>query len=550
MWLDKWLLCGLVLVRVYADQDVQLEIPQGILKGLKTETILHSKGYYSFKGIPYAEPNVGPNKFRIAEPANPWEGVYDATQHRGTCPFYCMMKKGLIGEEDCLYLNVYTPVLDKEARKAVMVWFFPGSWNSGTGDDMLFGPDFLVEQDVIVVTVNFRLGALGYLNTADKAAPGNAGMKDQVLALKWVKDNIHFFGGCPNRVTIFGASSGAASVQYHMFSPMSEGLFNGVIEQSGSMANPWALQSNPRELAFMLGEALGIKTTDSAELVQKLSEFHVKDIIAASGEVTKSLNGLNGHLYAFVPSIEADLGQDIFLSNDPWTLLKNGQVADVPLMTGVVVDEGIQFAQNMLNHIELLNTEPELFLPDDLNITDPVMKTMHGQCLKKFYFGDKQVTKEDMNDFTKMIGDTFFNAGEILALDLIKAKSSAPIYLYQFNYEAPFGFMKHLSGITDGVVHGDEMGYLFYSGAFKNLPEPGSSAEKMTNIMTKLWTNFAKDKNPTSNMDEDITVNWEPTTEEHDYLRIDRELKMEKNLLQDRIDYWKKKYSNITENAM
>lgn len=99
--------------------------------------------------------------FQPPEAADPWEGVYDATKHRSPCPFYCMIKKGLIGEEDCLYLNVYTPVLDKEAGKAVMVWLFPGGWNSGMSDDILFGPDFLVEDDVVIVTFNYRLGALG-----------------------------------------------------------------------------------------------------------------------------------------------------------------------------------------------------------------------------------------------------------------------------------------------------------------------------------------------------------------------------------------------------
>lgn len=98
---------------------------------------------------------------QMPEPGDSWDGVYDATEHRASCPFYCMIQKGLIGEEDCLYLNIYTPVLDKEARKAVMVWFHPGVWNSGLSSDILFGPDFLIEDDVLVVTVSFRLGALG-----------------------------------------------------------------------------------------------------------------------------------------------------------------------------------------------------------------------------------------------------------------------------------------------------------------------------------------------------------------------------------------------------
>ncbi|XP_029046685.1 esterase FE4-like [Osmia bicornis bicornis] len=546
MWLANILLYGFLFISANAEQEVQLEIPQGILKGLKTETILKNKHYYSFKGIPYVKPNVGPNKFRTPEPADPWEGVYDATMHRFTCPFYCMLKKGLIGDEDCLYLNVYTPVLDKEARKAVMVWFHPGGWNTGMADDTLFGPDFLIENDVVVVTINFRLGALGFLNTGDKSAPGNAGMKDQVMALKWVKDNIHFFGGCPNRVTIFGHSSGGASVEYHMLSPMSEGLFSAAIQQSGTIVNPWAMTYNPRELAFKLGEALGIQTTDSEELVQKLSEFHVKDIISASHEIMKSENILNGHTFAFVPSVEVDLGQDIFLPTDPWTLLKTGRIADVPLMTGVVTDECIFNAQRLfIDEIEVLNSEPERFLPDDLNITDSDLKKKTGECLRKFYFGDKQVSKDDLKEYTTMLNDVFFNAGELLSLDIIKARNSAAIYEYLFSYQAPFGLMKSLFGISDGVAHGDELGYLFYSEAFKNLPEPGSPAERMTNILTKLWTNFAKDGNPTSKLDEDITVNWEPLGEDNNYMNINQELKMEKDLYRDKHDYWKEKYKNV-----
>ncbi|XP_017761096.1 PREDICTED: esterase FE4-like [Eufriesea mexicana] len=545
MWLPKFVLYGFVVVWVCADQDVQLEISQGILKGLKTETVLHNKPYYSFKGIPYAKPNVGADKFRAPEPADGWEGVYDATKHRSPCPFYCIIKKGLIGGEDCLYLNVYTPVLDKEARKAVMVWIHPGFWNGGMGDDVLFGPDFLVENDVVIVTFNYRLGALGFLNTGDKSAPGNAGMKDQVMALKWVKDNIHFFGGCPSRVTIFGNSAGAASAQYHMLSPMSEGLFNGVIQQSGTILNPWAISYNPRDLAFMLGENLGIRTTDSEELVKRLSEFHVKDIITASNEIMDSQDHLSGRMFAFVPSVEVDLGQDVFLPTDPWTLLKTGRIVDVPVMSGITVDECAFYVQMVIDGIELLNTEPEKFLPVDLNITDPNTKKEMGQCLKKFYFGEKQVSKENLHEYIAMLSDTFFNAGELLSTDILKNRISAPIYEYLFSYEAPIGFMKSLFGVSDGVANADDVGYLFYSNAFKNLPEPGSSAEKMANILTKLWTNFAKDGNPTSKFDTDISVKWEPVEIDDSYLNINQELKLEKNLMKAKYDYWKNKYKDV-----
>ena len=134
-----------------------------------------------------------------------------------------MIRQQIVGEEDCLYINVYTPDINKEARKPVLVFIHPGGFNGGSGDDDIFGPDYFIDQDVIVVTFNSRLGVAGYLNTGDANAPGNTGLKDQVMALNWVKENIVNFGGCPNKVTIAGMSSGGASVQFHLLSSMSRG---------------------------------------------------------------------------------------------------------------------------------------------------------------------------------------------------------------------------------------------------------------------------------------------------------------------------------------
>lgn len=97
---------------------------------------------------------------KTPEPADPWEGVYDATKYRAFCPFFCMVQQKIVGDEDCLYLSVHTPEMNKDAHKAVMVWIPGGNWNEGFGDD-IYGPDFLIEQDVVIVTFNFRLGAIG-----------------------------------------------------------------------------------------------------------------------------------------------------------------------------------------------------------------------------------------------------------------------------------------------------------------------------------------------------------------------------------------------------
>ncbi|XP_020279915.1 esterase FE4-like [Pseudomyrmex gracilis] len=545
MWFRKFLFCAFVIAWAEAVQDVQLEIPQGFLKGLKTNTVLQNKPYYSFKGIPYAKSNVGLNKFQMPDPADSWEGTYDATYHRSACPFFCMIKQDMVGEEDCLYLNVYTPVLDKEARKAVMVWIHGGNFNNGFGDDLFYGPDFLVEHDVVLVTFNYRLGPIGFLNTLDKSAPGNAGLKDQVMALKWVKDNIHYFGGCPNRVTIFGEDAGASSVQFHMMSPMSDGLFNSAIQQSGSAVNTWAISYNPREVAFKLGEKLGIETTDSAELVARLAEFTAKELITVSGELMKTENTMNGRFAAFLPSAEVDLGQEVFLPNDPWTLLKSGKIADVPVMAGITTDESAFFVQMMLGNIDQMNEHFENFLPDDLNVTDSGQRNQLGESLKSFYFEDKSISTETTKEFMMMLDDVMFDVPTALSLEILSSRISSPIYEYMFSYEAPFGMMKSLFHVEEGVAHGDDMTYEFYSDILKNVPQTGSPAEKMTHIFTMLLTNFAKDGNPTSTMNEYVNVNWEPRGTEDKYMNINQELKMEKGLLRDRIDFWKNLYKNV-----
>ncbi|KAG7212446.1 hypothetical protein KM043_012761 [Ampulex compressa] len=548
MWLNKLAVCGLILVLAKADQEVQLEIPQGQLKGTKTDTVFHNKPYYSFKGIPYVKPNVGPNRFSSPEPAESWNGVYDATYNRPPCPFHCMMQNANIGEEDCLYLNIYTPTLDKDARKAVMVWIHPGGWNGGFGDDRLYAPDYLVEEDVVIVTMNYRLGAIGYLNTDDKNAYGNVGMKDQVMALKWVKDNIHYFGGCPDRVTIFGQCSGGASVQYHMVSPMSEGLFSGAIIQSGSVLNPWSVADNIKGLSFMLGEALGIQTTDSGELLQKLAERKAEDLVTATGEIMMTMNSLNGKMFAFAPSIEPNLGQDAFLTENPWATLTSGRLADVPVMIGGVVDEAFVYANMLLDSIGELKDHPEKFVPLDLNITDSSEMKQVGESLRNFYFGDKPTTVDSIEEYAMLLSDLYFDAGLRISADIMSKRNSAPIYEYLFSYESPSGLMKTLTNVQGGVAHGDELGHIFYMKLMDNLPEPGSAAEKVTRIMTKLWTNFAKHRNPTAEKDELVNVDWLPKGEENNYIEIGEELKTMKNFRPERMDFWRDLYKDAMGN--
>ncbi|XP_066586450.1 juvenile hormone esterase-like [Prorops nasuta] len=546
LWCKLLLVVSVGVAYTKADDIVQLSIPQGVLEGKIAESVLSKKQYYSFKGIPYAKANVGVNKFNAAEAAEAWSGVLDATQHRSPCPFFCVIRKGMQGNEDCLFLNVYSPDINKDAQKAVMVWFHGGAFNMGNGDDDVYGPDFLLEEDVIVVTVNSRLGAIGFLSTADENAPGNAGLKDQVMALKWIKDNIQFFGGSPEKVTLFGQSSGAASVHYHLLSPMSEGLFSAAIMQSGLAVNSFAITYNPREMAFKLGELLDISTSDSAELVKQLSMLDAKSIITATLEMAKQENITNGHIQPFVPSIEPDVGKEIFLPADPWDILTSGKVANVPIISGLTAEESVLFLPFLLPHLEQLVNHLESFVPYDLNVTDPAKQHEMAAAIKSFYFNNKVLSKESMHEFEMLLTDVMFTTGIALGNKVMSTRNFSPVYEYLFTYESPFGLMKNVFNVEKGVSHGDELGYMFYSNIFMNLPAPGSPAEYLTRMFVKMWANFAKTGNPTPTLDDKyVKVNWEPRGKEGNYLDININSKMEKNLLKERVDFWTGMYKDV-----
>ncbi|GBP24364.1 Venom carboxylesterase-6 [Eumeta japonica] len=360
--------------------------PAGALRGRRLlARTAQQTPYYSFKGIRYAQPPHGALRFRAPAPLEPWSGVRDALEEGSVCPHRFMLFDTYKGDEDCLFLNVYTPILpDKLAgynpKLAVMVWIHGGAFAVGSGNSFLYGPDHFMGADVVLVTLNYRLGALGFLSLENEEVPGNMGLKDQVMALRWVRDNIDAFGGDPESVTIFGESAGAASVHMHMLSPASKGLFHRAIAQSGLATSPWALARGPRLRAFELGRELGIDTNNTAELLvkhagpalpygflgfspgprgfkeppAKSSQSKIDDmrksylratpseLIVKAGARLTAASGSAADLQStvalpFVPCVEVP-SPDAFLTSNPLELLPG---ADVPFLTGYNAKEGI-----------------------------------------------------------------------------------------------------------------------------------------------------------------------------------------------------------------
>lgn len=240
-----------------------VEIDDGRIEGTMMTSRLGVQ-FEAYLRIPFAEPPVGELRFQDPRPlAMPWTGEWNGTYHGPMC-VQMFARPDLGISEDCLQLNVFTK--NTTGSVPVIVYIHGGAFEVGTGIDQ-GGPHHLMDREVVVVNINYRLGALGFLATGTAEAPGNAGMKDQVMALRWVNRNIAKFGGDPARVTITGLSAGAVSVTAHMASPMTKDLFHGVIAMSGATTFQVPLETEYLSVAEKLATQLNCTSTTVADMM-------------------------------------------------------------------------------------------------------------------------------------------------------------------------------------------------------------------------------------------------------------------------------------------
>nr|CAD7439826.1 unnamed protein product [Timema bartmani] len=323
---------------VSEDLDLQVVVSHGTLQGHRLIS-RNGREFNSFQRIPFAKPPVGDLRFKSAQPPENWSGVRDATKEAPICPqrnIY-MGDKDVRGQEDCLYLNVYTPQLPRDGSSSrnlpVLFWIHGGGWLSGGGTLGFYSPAFLMDKDIVLVSINYRLGPLGFLSTGDEVSPGNIGLKDQVTALRWVRDNIARFGGDPGSVTIFGESAGGASVHYHMISPLSRGLFHRAISQSGTALCPFAYApgGTSKHQAEKLAVLLDCPTNSSEALVSCLRKKEASEII----ETDYAFWEWEWHPHIpFRPVDETSVaeGEELYLAEDPRITVSQNKALDIPWM--------------------------------------------------------------------------------------------------------------------------------------------------------------------------------------------------------------------------
>ncbi|XP_059468276.1 esterase FE4-like [Neocloeon triangulifer] len=479
----------------------RITIKQGTLVGTVMESQNGSK-FYSFQGIPYAAAPVG--KLRFQNPTKPprWTGDFMAVKEGNECIQKNVVFPWITGAEDCLYLNVYTPSVHENNNLPVMVWIHGGGFSQGSGGAFLYGPQFLLNHQVVLVTFNYRLGMLGFLNMGTPEISGNYGLKDQVAVLKWVQENIRYFGGNPKLVTIFGESAGAASVHYLLVSPLAKGLFSKAIVQSGSAFNDWANLKQPRRVSLRAVRNVGCKSKIEIENINCLRETDATKFVREGVALEK----LERRIAGFAPSKEHKNAEIPFLNKDPEQL----PVADVPIMAGMTTHEGMVLFWNKrpLRIKDEMGKNKDYYMPKKLKLVkDSVEFYQVWTEVMKFY---KNLSRDYFERYIMLASDVHFGIGvDQMITSLVTNERKSPLYLYQFSYDGSRGINKLLTRIKrPGACHGDELGYLFNHKVL-NIFKPISKQDLRTiNIMTTMWTNFAKIGNPTPT--NNLKAQWLP----------------------------------------
>ncbi|XP_041505470.1 acylcarnitine hydrolase-like [Microtus oregoni] len=524
--------CGLVfLLRAHGEDSANpiRTTHTGQVQGSLIHLNDTKEGVYIFLGIPFAKPPLGELRFAPPEPPESWSGVRDGT----TYPARCLQNSGTVvsenlamikrsipsisTSEDCLYLNIYTPAHAREGSKLpVMVWIHGGALVGGMAS-AYDGSLMAAREDVVVVTIQYRLGVLGFFSTGDEHARGNWGYLDQVAALRWVRKNIAHFGGNPDLVTIFGESAGGTSVSSQVVSPMSKGLFHRAIMESGVALLP-DLISNTSEVVYTVMASLsGCETVDSGTLVHCLRNKSEEEILA--------INKVFTHIPAVVD------GE--FLPRHPQELLTSADFHPVPSIIGVNNDEFGWGLPMMLGVDQIIKEITRKTLPAILNYTTTTQMMLPPECsdlLMEEYMNNTEDAQTLQIQYKEMMADYLF---VIPALQVAKfQRSHAFVYFYEFCHVP--SYVKDVRPPHVKVDHGDEMAFVFGSSPLDMKPVFTEEEELLSRRMMKYWTNFARHGNPNS----EGLPDWPVMDDNEKYLQLDIQPAVDQALKARRRQFW------------
>ncbi|XP_067653576.1 cholinesterase-like [Haliotis asinina] len=507
MWTGKRLaVAALVplLLELHVAKTQKVSTLDGPIFGQRMSVL--GKSLDVFYGIPYAKPPVGDLRFKYPQPSESWgPEVRDARKPMPSC-FQIKDALGAVEahklipddySEDCLHLTVWAPS-ENGGNLAVMVWIYGGGLFSGSTRMPLYEGKYLAaENDVIVVSMNYRLGPLGFSYLGPDTIPGNMGLMDQRLALQWVKDNIASFGGDPTRVTIFGESAGAVCVGHHLVSPLSRDLFDRAIIQSGAPNSPWAytIPKTARERIKKIADQFDCPSSTDVDIYDCLKKADAQTM------TDLQLSGLFDMTEVFIAVVDGH-----FLPNDVKGLLSSGSIKQTSVLHGFTLDENTLFLSMMLKEMRNVSTLPETLILsqteyESLLSYDFVGGKGYEEALRLFYESQK-VPLKDTDYFevlTRMTSDRDLKCPHH-EFDRLYSPDN-PTYLYSFNHRLSVSPYPQWIG----AAHWYELDFVFGWALEKSLGCTEEEMELSRAIMT-YWTNFAKSGDP--NAPVPVKVNW------------------------------------------
>ena len=433
-------------------QSPVVNTSQGYIKGLYENEIA------VFKGIPYAQPPVAGLRYMPPVPHSPWTDTLNTVQFSPVAIQFS--GTGVAGSEDCLYLNLYTPKLDNRKR-AVVIWVHGGSMTGGSGRDM-DGHAFADKDDIVTITINYRLGALGFLYLGDwdrkYSQSGSLGLLDVIAALKWVHENIVAFGGDPNRVTIMGESAGAKLLSAVMVSPASKGLYCQAILGSGSVQciRDTATAKNARTLLL---KQLGLGPDDAG----KLLTLPAQTIIKAQAKVCAGIGG---------NSFFGPVADGVTITEDGYEYAREGRLSGIKAIIGTNENEGAAFTGKNIN-----------FGDPNATIFKPLFRS-NAPTVDAYY----QTQLKTDTPYAAMVKTLTQYMYQMHSYRFAKALTYAgtPVWVYRYKYQ---------NGRPFGARHGDELHYIW--GAAGILHSNDDAAKKqLARSLHCAWAAFIKTGDP------------------------------------------------------
>jgi para-nitrobenzyl esterase len=405
-----------------------------------------------YKGVPFAAPPIGDLRWRAPKPAADWSGVRKADQFSANCMQTPYPEGSLYRSEpqpvgeDCLYLNIWTGAKSKSDKRPVMVWIHGGAFTRGSGSTPTYNGETLAKKGVVVVTINYRLGIFGFFAHPDLTAEsehhssGDYGILDEIAALEWVQKNIAAFGGDPKRVTIFGESAGSWAVNVLVASPLTKGLFQRAIGESGANFSKMATLADLEKSGARAGSIQDLRAKPADEIMKTAGQFSVN---------------VDGWL----------------LPTDVITIFKNGKQNDVPILIGSNADEGTAF------------------MPPKMTVT--ALKQRFGaNADKAMEVYPASTDEEAWKAAAAMMRDQTFGLQMRTWARMQTKSGKAPAYLYYFTRVPPGPVGEHY-----GAFHASEISYVFGTPDIGKRPWQDVDF-KLSETMSSYWVNFATAGNP------------------------------------------------------